>query len=200
VFQSGRFPETGPPAFSWASSEAGFGINPPVASSPRPADPIGMSLKVNLRLLEKESIQLDGDILASELAPDFQDELMRLSHPVEYELMVERQSDSLLVTGNLRTHVDCECARCLKVFLLSVQVDEFSLIVPLAGEEALPVDGDFADLTPAVREDILLSLPTNPLCGPDCRGLKPKGQPRELQVREQAEPNTAWSALDNLKL
>lgn len=85
-----------------------------------------MSLKVNLRLLEKESIQLDGDILASELAPDFQDELMRLSHPVEYELMVERQSDSLLVTGNLRTHVDCECARCLKVFLLSVQVDEFS--------------------------------------------------------------------------
>ena len=69
-----------------------------------------------------------------------------------------------------------------------------------ASEEALLVDGDFADLTPVVREDILLALPTNPLCGPDCRGLKPKGQPRELQVREQAEPNTAWSALDNLKL
>ena len=41
-----------------------------------------MSLKVNLRLLEKESIQLDGDVPASELAPDFQDELMRLAHPV----------------------------------------------------------------------------------------------------------------------
>ena len=159
-----------------------------------------MSLKVNLRLLEKESIQLDGDILGSELAPDFHDELMRLSHPVEYELTVDRQSESLLVTGTLRTHVDCECSRCLTSFVLSLQVDEFSVLSPLEGEEALSVDGDFADLTPAVREDILLSLPTNPLCGPDCRGLKPKGQSRELQVREQAEPNSAWSALDNLKL
>jgi uncharacterized protein len=159
-----------------------------------------MSLKVNLRLLEKESIQLDGDILGSELAPDFHDELMRLSHPVEYELTVDRQSESLLVTGSLRTHVDCECSRCLKSFVLSVQLDEFSVLSPLEGEDALPVDGDFADLTPSLREDILLSLPTNPLCGPDCRGLKPKGQSRELQVREQAEPNSAWSALDNLKL
>ncbi len=159
-----------------------------------------MLLKVNLRLLEKESIQLDGDILGSELAPDFHDELMRLSHPVEYELTVDRQSESLLVTGSLRTHVDCECSRCLKSFVLPVQLDEFSVLSPLEGEDALPVDGDFADLTPSVREDILLSLPTNPLCGPDCRGLKPKGQSRELQVREQAEPNKAWSALDNLKL
>lgn len=159
-----------------------------------------MSLKVNLRLLEKESIQLDGDILGSELAPDFHDELMRLSHPVEYELTVDRQSESLLVIGSLRTHVDCECSRCLKSFVLSVRLDEFSVLSPLEGEDALPVDGDFADLTPSVREDILLSLPTNPLCGPDCRGLKPKGQSRELQVREQAEPNKAWSALDNLKL
>ena len=159
-----------------------------------------MSLKVNLRLLEKESIQLDGDILGSELAPDFHDELMRLSHPVEYELTVDRQSESLLVIGSLRTHVDCECSRCLKSFVLSVQLDEFSVLSPLEGEDALPVDGDFADLTPSLREDILLSLPTNPLCGPDCRGLKPKGQSRELQVREQAEPNKAWSALDNLKL
>ncbi|MCX6869153.1 MAG: DUF177 domain-containing protein [Verrucomicrobia bacterium] len=159
-----------------------------------------MSLKVNLRLLENESIQLDGDILGSELAPDFHDELMRLSHPVEYELTVDRQSESLLVTGSLRTHVDCECSRCLKSFVLPVQLDEFSVLSPLEGEDALPVDGDFADLTPSVREDILLSLPTNPLCGPDCRGLKPKGQSRELQVREQAEPNKAWSALDNLKL
>ena len=159
-----------------------------------------MSLKVNLRLLEKESIQLDGDILGSELAPDFHDELMRLSHPVEYELTVDRQSESLLVIGSLRTHVDCECSRCLKSFVLSVQLDEFSVLSPLEGEDALPVDGDFADLTPSLREDILLALPTNPLCGPDCRGLKPKGQSRELQVREQAEPNSAWSALDNLKL
>ena len=159
-----------------------------------------MSLKVNLRLLEKGDLHLDGAVPASELAPDFQDELMRLSHPVEYELDVQKQSSGLLVTGTLSTHVDCECARCLKPFLLPVRVDGFSLLVPLEGEDALPVDGDFADLTPAVREDILLALPTNPLCSADCRGLEPKARARESQVRDQAGPNTAWSALDKLKL
>lgn len=165
-----------------------------------------MSLKVNLRLLEKGDLHLDGGIPAAELAPDFHDELMRLSHPVEYELEVQRQPGGLLVTGNLRTHVDCECSRCLKPFVLPIQVDGISRMAPLEAvegeepDEVLPVDGDFADLTPAVREDILLALPTNPLCSPECRGLKPKAGAREPQVREQTGPNTAWSALDKLKL
>jgi len=174
--------------------------NPPVAPPPRPTDPIAMSLQVNLRLLDKEELHLDGDVPASELAPDFHDELMRLSHPVEYELDVQKQSAGLLVTGTLRTHVDCECSRCLKAFLLPVHVEGFSLLAPLEGEDALPLDGDFADLTPAVREDILLALPTNPLCSVDCRGLEPKARAREPKVRDQAGPNTAWSALDKLKL
>jgi uncharacterized protein len=175
---------------------------------PGAAAPIlpGMSLQVNLRLLEKGPLRLDGDIPASELAPEFHDELMQLVHPVEYDLEVERQPDGLLVTGTLRTHVDCECARCLKPFVLPVQVDDLSRLALLEAaegeetDEVLPVDGDFADLTPVVREDILLALPTNPLCSPDCRGLPSKGEVREPHVREQAGPNTAWSALDKLKL
>jgi uncharacterized protein len=82
-------------------------------------------------------------------------------------------------------------------------LSRLALLEVAEGEEAdelLPVDGDFADLTPVVREDILLALPTNPLCSPDCRGLPPKGEAREPHVREQAGPNTAWSALDKLKL
>jgi uncharacterized protein len=165
-----------------------------------------MSLRVNLRLLEKGNLHLDGDIPAAELAPEFQDELMRLVHPVEYELTVQRQPDGLLVGGTLRTHVDCECARCLKPFVLPIQVDDLSRLALLEAvdggdaDEVLPVDGDFADLTRVVREDILLALPTNPLCSPDCRGLAPKGVARGSHVREQAGPNTAWSALDKLKL
>ena len=159
-----------------------------------------MSLQVNLRLLEKGDLHLDGDVPASELAPDFHDELMRLSHPIEYELNVQKQSAGLLVTGTLRTHVDCECSRCLRPFLLTIRVDGFSLLAPLEGEDALPVDGDFADLTPAVREDILITLPANPLCSDDCRGLDPKARSRGSQAGDQAGPNTAWSALDRLKL
>ena len=35
------------------------------------------------------------------------------------------------------------------------------------------MDGDLLDLEPAVRDAIVLSLPQNPLCTPDCPGLCP---------------------------
>jgi len=34
--------------------------------------------------------------------------------------------------------------------------------------------GDLIDLEPAVRDAVVLALPTNPLCRPDCPGLCPE--------------------------
>ena len=34
------------------------------------------------------------------------------------------------------------------------------------------IENDCVDLTPFVREDILLEFPQHPLCKPDCGGLK----------------------------
>jgi uncharacterized protein len=161
-----------------------------------------MSLKVNLKHLENGPVELDDSIPAPELAPDFQDELVRLVHPVDYELKVERQSDGLLVTGRLATRLECDCARCLKTFILPLELPEFAALIPfekVEGEEMTVIDGDFADLTPVLREDILLVLPTSPLCSLDCRGLKPKTEARDLHLGESSSAS-AWSALDKLKL
>ncbi len=38
--------------------------------------------------------------------------------------------------------------------------------------KAVPIKNDCVDLTPWVREDILLGFPQHPLCRPDCGGLK----------------------------
>jgi uncharacterized protein len=35
-------------------------------------------------------------------------------------------------------------------------------------------DGEEIDLTPFIREQMLLALPTRPLCSDDCRGLCPR--------------------------
>jgi DUF177 domain-containing protein len=35
-------------------------------------------------------------------------------------------------------------------------------------------DGEEVDLTPLIREQTLLALPTRPLCREDCRGLCPR--------------------------
>jgi uncharacterized metal-binding protein YceD (DUF177 family) len=54
------------------------------------------------------------------------------------------------------------------------------------------------DLTPFVREDILLDFPQHPLCKPDCAGLKKKAA-RKAAAGEK--PATAvWATLDKLKL
>jgi len=161
-----------------------------------------MSLKVNLKHLETAPVALDDEIPGLELAPEFQDELIRLVHPVEYELTVTRQPGGLLVSGRLATRLECDCARCLRTFLLPLELPEFAALVPLEkvdGEEYSVVDGDFADLTPVVREDILIALPTSPLCSVDCRGLTSKTDARDLHLGESSSAG-AWSALDNLKL
>ena len=70
--------------------------------------------------------------------------------------------------------------------------------LPLAGEEQVPVENDCVDLTPVIREDILLDFPQHPLCKPDCAGLKSKTV-RKVKAVEQPAPDL-WAKLDKLKL
>jgi len=63
-------------------------------------------------------------------------------------------------------------------------------------------EGDELDLTELVREQILLNLPEQTFCNPDCKGLCPKcGQNRNLIDCncEENETDPRWAALKNLK-
>ena len=65
--------------------------------------------------------------------------------------------------------------RCLEDFEFELEPDPWTLYLPLEpleGDEAVSVKNDCVDLTPCVREDILLGFPQHPLCRPDCDGLK----------------------------
>jgi uncharacterized metal-binding protein YceD (DUF177 family) len=94
--------------------------------------------------------------------------------------------------------LDCQCVRCLKSFQHRLVLADWTCHVPLAGEDRAPVDNDCVDLTPFVREDMLLEFPAHPLCKPDCAGLK-KGQARKTGGRDAAA-SAAWAELDKLKL
>ncbi|HRI16530.1 MAG TPA: hypothetical protein PLX89_26350, partial [Verrucomicrobiota bacterium] len=96
-----------------------------------------MPAYVNLRLLQKEPAHLEGELPVAEFGADLRDELMRFVSPLSYELDVERHPDGLLVTGTLSTVVGCSCSRCLKPFDLPLELDSFSALAPLEGEEAI---------------------------------------------------------------
>jgi uncharacterized protein len=160
-----------------------------------------MPVLVNLRLLAEEPARLEGELPAAAYGTEYRDELIRFEDPLRYELDIERQPDGLLITGSLATDVACECARCLKPFRLPVEITDLTTLAPLQGEDAVPIDGDFADLTPLLREDIYLSLPANPLCRPDCRGLSQTASARDSHLEgSPSDGPSPWAALDKLKL
>ena len=129
-------------------------------------------LTVNLHHLEAHAIHLQGELSVKELDLNVQDPMIHPGHPLLYDITAERLADSLLVTGSLRITVDCECVRCLEPFRYEMNLKEWTCHLPLSGEERVPVDNDCVDLTPHLREDILLEFPQHPLCKPDCRGLE----------------------------
>jgi uncharacterized protein len=69
------------------------------------------------------------------------------------------------------------------------------------GEQAAPIVNDCVDLTPYLREDILLEFPQHPLCDPECRGLqaKPTGKKKAGSGSKTDGTSTTWSELNKLK-
>ena len=155
-------------------------------------------LKVNLRHLEEHGLHLKGELPVAELDLGVSDELIRVEKPLRYDLSVELLNHAVLVTGSLALPLDCECARCLKKFATSLKIAGWALHLPLEGEDKVSVDNDCVDLTPFMREDILLDFPQHPLCKPDCAGIKTKSARKAKAVEKPALD--VWAKLDKLKL
>jgi uncharacterized protein len=155
-------------------------------------------LTVNLRHLETQDVHLHGELSAAELDFGLNDEMIRAERPLQYDLTMEKLHDALLVSGSLRLELDCQCVRCLKPFRQTVELPHWTVHLPLAGEEKAPLENDCVDLTPYVREDMLLEFPRHPLCKEDCGGMKP-GKARKAAGQSEAK-TSAWAELDKLKL
>ena len=160
-----------------------------------------MPLLLNLRLLQKEPLELSDELPVAELDLGREDDVIHLNHPLAYDLTATDLDDAVPVQGELRQTLDCECVRCLTRFTLEVEVPEFAVHLPLKGEDAVPVADDCVDLTPFLREDILLTLPQHPLCKPDCRGLSQfAAGGASGQISQTNAGASAWAALNKLKL
>ena len=161
-----------------------------------------MPLLVNLRHLEAHNIRLKGELPIEELDLDIRDDMIRADEPLQYDFEVQKLEHSLLVQGNLQLTLDCQCVRCLKPLKQTIKLDHWTSHLPLEGEESVAVVNDCVDLTPYVREDILLEFPQHPLCNAECRGLPnpSSGKATKPQKPDQAENgSTAWSELNKLK-
>jgi uncharacterized protein len=102
--------------------------------------------------------------------------------PTAVTVRYYRAGQELFFSGHADCNVTGECARCLEDYTFDTRVPFAFVMVPHSqkpeDEEAEAEDvhlsyyrGLEVDLWPLVREQIILTLPTQPLCRDECRGL-----------------------------
>jgi uncharacterized protein len=162
-----------------------------------------MPLLVNLRQLATREISLKGQLAASELDIDSLDEMIRVQEPLQYDLVVQKLDENILVRGSLQIGLACQCVRCLRPFRQEVKLRGGICELPLQGEEAVRSVNDCVDLTPYLREDILLEFPQHPVCERDCPGMSADlgeaAQKAHGTGPSEGQPS-AWAELNKLKL
>lgn len=85
--------------------------------------------------------------------------------------------DALIARGELAVKLKGECVRCLEPAELTKTLfleQEFRVGRFVEDEEALPIENQKIDLTPALQRLALLAVPVTLLCQPNCQGLCPE--------------------------
>jgi uncharacterized metal-binding protein YceD (DUF177 family) len=101
---------------------------------------------------------------------------------------------ALWANGSLKQPVALSCVSCLEKFNYEIKVPAFALHTELHGPETV-------DLTPFMREDILLNLPAHPRCDREgARVCKAASATLNIANESEAKREHDWEALDKLKL
>ncbi len=150
---------------------------------------------IDLARLKPGGEMIEGEDPSSilELEPGSVAEILT---PIHYSLLVELLPGELVVRGSLSCRAAFGCGRCAKRFETPIRVADFLRVREYRElTEAM-------DLTPDMREDMILALPNYPVCSPGCRGLCPQcgadWNEKTCSCRPPGE-NQTWDALDQLK-
>jgi len=109
---------------------------------------------------EFEEIDLNGDLSFSSLTGT---------------VNISRTYDGFRAQMIFDGEIESECGRCLEPFQSTIHIDceEFFTFpyVDLSEDEIkVPEDGNI-DLEPILYDYMLMEIPINPVCSPDCKGL-----------------------------
>lgn len=171
---------------------------------------------LSLQELEVRKVRFDVVFQAGEI--DYLDPKIRQSEPLATEGVAELlgATREIRVQGRLRTCIESECDRCLEAasFLIDQSFDLYyrpaldpSEFAEEQGLDEGSVELGFYEgagllLEDILKEQVLLALPMQRLCGPECRGICPVCGTNRNQTACGCERNLAddrWAALRSWK-
>jgi uncharacterized metal-binding protein YceD (DUF177 family) len=146
-------------------------------------------VKIHLKQIPPQGLHLDGD----EDCPiqDLEAEGILCAGRLHYDIDVGIAGDALWARGLLSQPLELSCVSCLEKFAYEIRVPAFAVHIELQGPETV-------DLTPFIREEILLNLPAHPRCDREGNRVCEAKQPETTDQDTKRKPD--WSALDKLKL
>lgn len=168
---------------------------------------------IDLTRIEGEPFPFDAKIAADQI--DLGSDYARLNGDVSVKGELMKHIAQTDVRGEIDTKIEIDCTRCLQPVAQDLKIRfDVDFVTPEFDATARETElnqgdletavfaGDELDLTELVREQILLNMPEQTFCDPDCKGLCPKcGQNRNLINCncEENETDPRWAALKDLK-
>ena len=135
-------------------------------------------------IIDASRVDAEGDELEGEVdCVDLDEPFVKPFGGVRYRLTAQVFGTELLVRGHLEQDFELVCSRCGKSFDDTVKVDDFT------ASFEVPENSPEVDLTEELRESIILTLPTYPVCDESCPGVE------QTVVRPSDD---RWNVLDNL--
>ena len=186
---------------------------------------------MNDLILNVDALEEANQPFEADLPREFLDSVLRADPPTEFQAAgashllgaATKMGRKVLVQTRFRVPLTGQCKRCLKPLQVEEPVELTRTFVPadqvaspaerksreseasvgpgLADEDAYK--GKEIDLAPAVREQILLFIPSSPLCREDCLGLCPRCG-KDLNEGDcgcdRAVMDPRWAALKGIQL
>ncbi len=119
-------------------------------------------MKIDVRNIPPEGLFREENIPPEELDPET--ELVSLSGPAAVKARIFRIGDILDINVAVSAVLELSCSRCLCDYSLPLaKAFRFDHRIESGEEEA--------DLTPYIRDELMVDYPVKPLCNDNCKGL-----------------------------
>lgn len=154
-------------------------------------------MRVNIDEIKEDGLRTEWDLTRESLDAMVAGDRAgyRATSPLHVAAELRKAERRIFVEMHARAVLSCECGRCLVPMTVEVPVDfELTLVPedeyeseprPARDEGKGPIGGSFQpegadedfyrgkelDLDPIVREQVVLAMPTYPVCKESCKGL-----------------------------
>src|SRR3989338_8228647 len=183
-------------------------------------------MKITVRDIPEEGLNLSFDTTKDgwfrEIVLDALRDSMGPKDVDTGEVHLFRTNLNVEISGQLECKAHLECSRCASTFLKILPIPIHFTLSPLyENEEEMErrdmdevelvkedlefsfYDGERFNLGELLREQMILSLPIQPVCNEDCKGLCPQcGENLNFQTCscENGSKDPRWSSLKGLKI